>query len=205
LRRWYLYEWNMNLLPKCCLRSARIQKSRQKTGPISDLFLRGFIIYYVILTEHVCTRIIVTRWGYKTNYLSMALQAFVGPLSLCSFLILYTISRTPWTGDQPVATPLPTHRTTQTQNKRTQTSIPWLGFEPTIPAFERAKTVHALDRAATVIGDIWQTFLKIPGWLKSGRVSTCIRKVLFLNFGLHIDWELWRFSLRENHGILVAR
>jgi hypothetical protein len=27
-----------------------------------------------------------------------------------------------------------------------------MGFEPTIPAFERAKTVHALGRAATVIG-----------------------------------------------------
>jgi hypothetical protein len=26
-----------------------------------------------------------------------------------------------------------------------------VGFEPTIPVFERAKTVHALDRAATVI------------------------------------------------------
>jgi hypothetical protein len=26
-----------------------------------------------------------------------------------------------------------------------------VGFEPTIPAFEGAKTVHALDRAATVI------------------------------------------------------
>jgi hypothetical protein len=26
-----------------------------------------------------------------------------------------------------------------------------VGFEPTIPAFERAKTVHALDRAATVM------------------------------------------------------
>jgi hypothetical protein len=26
-----------------------------------------------------------------------------------------------------------------------------VGFEPTIPAFERAKTVHALDRAASVI------------------------------------------------------
>jgi hypothetical protein len=25
-------------------------------------------------------------------------------------------------------------------------------FEPTIPVFERAKTVHALDRAANVIG-----------------------------------------------------
>jgi hypothetical protein len=28
----------------------------------------------------------------------------------------------------------------------------WVGFEYTIPASERAKTVHALDRAATVIG-----------------------------------------------------
>jgi hypothetical protein len=28
--------------------------------------------------------------------------------------------------------------------------MPWAGFKPTIPASERAKTVHALDRAATV-------------------------------------------------------
>jgi hypothetical protein len=27
-----------------------------------------------------------------------------------------------------------------------------VGYEPTIPAFEQAKTVHALDHAATVIG-----------------------------------------------------
>jgi hypothetical protein len=26
-----------------------------------------------------------------------------------------------------------------------------MGFKPTIPVFERAKTVHALDRVATVI------------------------------------------------------
>jgi hypothetical protein len=44
------------------------------------------------------------------------------------------------------------HRTTQTQNKRTQTSMPWVGFEPTILVFERAKTVHSLDSAATVTG-----------------------------------------------------
>jgi hypothetical protein len=30
--------------------------------------------------------------------------------------------------------------------------MPWVGFESTIAAFERAKTVHALDRAATVVG-----------------------------------------------------
>jgi hypothetical protein len=38
------------------------------------------------------------------------------------------------------------------QNKRTHTSMPRVGFEPTIPVFERAKTVHALDREATVFG-----------------------------------------------------
>jgi hypothetical protein len=55
-------------------------------------------------------------------------------------------------GDQPVETPVRTHRTTQTQNKCTQTSMPRVGFESTTPVFERSKTVHALDRAATVIG-----------------------------------------------------
>jgi hypothetical protein len=44
------------------------------------------------------------------------------------------------------------HRTTQTQKKRRQTSMPRLGFEPITPVFERAKTVHALDGAVTVIG-----------------------------------------------------
>jgi hypothetical protein len=33
-----------------------------------------------------------------------------------------------------------------------QTSVSLVGFEPMIPVFERAKTVRALDRAATVIG-----------------------------------------------------
>jgi hypothetical protein len=69
-----------------------------------------------------------------------------------SFLIRYTVGRTPWTGDQPVSRPLPTHMATQTQNKRTQTSMPRVEFEPTTPVFEQAKTVHALDRAATLIG-----------------------------------------------------
>jgi hypothetical protein len=35
-----------------------------------------------------------------------------------SFLILYTVAETLWTGDQPVVRPLPTHSTAQTQNKR---------------------------------------------------------------------------------------
>jgi hypothetical protein len=33
-----------------------------------------------------------------------------------------------------------------------QTSMPFVGFEPTIPASEHAKTVHALDGSTTVTG-----------------------------------------------------
>jgi hypothetical protein len=77
----------------------------------------------------------------------------LGPGRFFSFLVLYTVGRTTWTGDRPVARPLPTHRTTQTQNKCTiLTSMPWVRFELTILVFEQAKTVHASDRAATVIG-----------------------------------------------------
>jgi hypothetical protein len=37
-------------------------------------------------------------------------------------------------------------------NKSISTSMPRLGFEPSISAFERTNTVLDLDRAATVIG-----------------------------------------------------
>jgi hypothetical protein len=63
-------------------------------------------------------------------------------------------------GDQPVARPLPTNRTTQTQNKGKQPSMPSVGLEPTIPAFEREKTVYALDRTATVI--VFPSFIDTP-------------------------------------------
>jgi hypothetical protein len=55
-------------------------------------------------------------------------------------------------GDQPVARPLPTHRIEQTQDKRTQISMPRVGFEQTTPVFERTEKVHALASGATVIG-----------------------------------------------------
>jgi hypothetical protein len=56
------------------------------------------------------------------NYLTIYL--YLNSLSLnldwfFSFLGLCRVGRTPWTGDEPVARPLPTHRTTQTQNKYT--------------------------------------------------------------------------------------
>jgi hypothetical protein len=52
--------------------------------------------------------------------------------------------------DQPIARPLFTHRTTQTQHKHT-ISMPRVGFKTTILVFKWAKPVIALDREPTVI------------------------------------------------------
>jgi hypothetical protein len=76
----------------------------------------------------------------------------LGPLF--QFLDLYTVGKTPWMGVSHIARPLPTNGTTQIHNKYKQISMPRVGFEPTITVFERTKAVHALDRAANVIGHI---------------------------------------------------
>jgi hypothetical protein len=56
--------------------------------------------------------------------------------------------------------------------------MPWVGFWLTIPVFERAKTVHALDRAATVIGPVRYYFheiniLYVITWI----IATCNSEV----------------------------
>jgi hypothetical protein len=76
-----------------------------------------------------------------------------GSWCLFQFLNLYVLGRTLWAGDQPAAGRPPTHRTTETQNKRTETSMPRVGFGTTILVFERAKMILFLDRAATVTGN----------------------------------------------------
>jgi hypothetical protein len=65
----------------------------------------------------------------------MALQPLVGSRPLFSFLILYTFGRTPWTGDQPIARPLLTHRTTQTKNKRIQYKYPCLEWDSNLRSY----------------------------------------------------------------------
>jgi hypothetical protein len=89
------------------------------------------------------------------KFQNVVVQSVCGYTPLCWALAAFSVS---WTFTQSVGllgrgiSPLPAHRTARTQNKRTQTSMPQVAFEPTIPLFERAKTVHALEFAATVIG-----------------------------------------------------
>jgi hypothetical protein len=68
----------------------------------------------------------IKRWDgfgcHNIIFFSMALQAISGSWPFIQFRKhFYTDGRAPWTSDQLVARPLPTHRTTQTQNKRIQT------------------------------------------------------------------------------------
>jgi hypothetical protein len=77
------------------------------------------------------------------------------------------------------------------QHKRRQTSMPWVGFEPTIPVFELAKTVYALDRTGTLIGSAQKIFAHY------GRVELLSYE---RNFGeiivkLKLPWNSLRIAL----------
>jgi hypothetical protein len=54
-----------------------------------------------------------------------------------------------------------------------QTSIPWVGFEPTILASERAKVVHVLDRSATVTA-LFEVYSNITRSLSPSAISLTI-------------------------------
>jgi hypothetical protein len=87
-------------------------------------------------------------------------------------------------GIGPVARPVSTHTTVQAHIKSRQT-MPLLGFEPTIPAFEKAKTVHALDRAATANG----------------------LSLIYIKIFCNGEWKLWnkqfRVTIASNFGVLT--
>jgi hypothetical protein len=105
------------------------------------------------------------------------------------FSILYTAGRTPWNGDQSVERPLPTHKTTRTRNKRTQISMARVRFESTIPVFERAKTVHGIDRSAAVID---QHMLDETNCNACGSIALiCVLTVLLF----------WQYFLHQNGNI----
>jgi hypothetical protein len=89
-----------------------------------------------------------TQAYFCNHCLSMARQPFVAPWTLLQFhYLFYTDGSAPWTGDQPVARPLPTHRTSWTQNKRIHT--------PNIHAFSGIRTHNPSVRAREDSSYLW--------------------------------------------------
>jgi hypothetical protein len=93
---------------------------------------------------------------YLSIYLSIYIWLYSPLLDLgrfFRFFNFYIVSTTSWAGDQPVARPLPTH-TGQHKDRINSHKHPCLEWDsnPWSSAFQGAKTVHALECAATVIG-----------------------------------------------------
>jgi hypothetical protein len=92
---------------------------------------------------------------YDTICFSMALAAHSGPRTPIQFRNYFSQTVGPF---GRVISPSQCRYLNTGQHKHRinaythQTFMPWMGFESTIPASERAKTVHALDRAATMNG-----------------------------------------------------
>jgi hypothetical protein len=106
------------------------------------------------VTFHLYSKVHVSGILYSRNIFSKAFPAHSGPMPLIQ--VCNYFSQTVGLGrvinpsqDRCLNTGQHKHRINAYTYK---TSMPCVGFEPTIPASERARTVHALDRAATVTG-----------------------------------------------------
>jgi hypothetical protein len=128
----------------------------------------GLVISSVSCRDHSAPDSIVNwdllKVGHDaTDIFLLALQPPWARAFSFSFIIIFTDRRTSWASDQLVARPLPKHRTTQSRTKHThthETYMTWVGFKSTIPEPERAKTVHALNRSATVTGRTLQISIR---------------------------------------------
>jgi hypothetical protein len=107
----------------------------------------------------VSTRMeLVIKYLLRLNWvIIMALQPFVGPWPLFQFLDpIHSLQDSYGRGSARRKASTYIQNNTNTEWTHTiQTSMPRVGFQPTIPAFERAKTVHA----STARPLWWQTEL----------------------------------------------
>jgi hypothetical protein len=92
---------------------------------------------------------VVEKFKFFGYFLSLALQPLI-----FQFRDHFTDGRTPWTGDQLVARPLPKHRTTKTENKHTYIPIihALCGIQTHNPGFRASEDSTSSDRSATVTG-----------------------------------------------------
>jgi hypothetical protein len=107
-----------------------------------------YLSFYLSLLLSVCLSVYLPT--YPPTHLSIYLSIY-GSIALCWTLASFSVS---WSFTQSVGllgrgiSPSQgsyLHTGQHKQNKSAQTSMPQGRFEPTIPVFERVKTVHVLD------------------------------------------------------------
>jgi hypothetical protein len=113
-----------------------------------SIYLFIYLSIHLSIHPSICLSIHLSI--YLFIYLSVCLCLYSPLLDLGRFTISW--SRTQTVGLLGRGSTRRKAATCTQRKTQTQTFIPWVGFEPKTPVFERAKTVHALDRAAAVIG-----------------------------------------------------
>jgi hypothetical protein len=114
--------------------------------------MRGMLIVRQLIYQTVRLPVefsvgVICRRMLLLYIIIMALQHFIGPWPLLQFLDPIHSRYDSLDGDQPVARPLFTHRTTQTQNKRTQYRHPCLEWDSTHdPSVRASEDSAATDR-----------------------------------------------------------
>jgi hypothetical protein len=111
-------------------RSVGIVRLRTKATEFSFFFSLWLLFEFCEWLQHY-----LSVYGYG---------ALVHLVRFSGFLTLYTVDRTTWTGDQPVARPLPTHRINAHTDIHASSGI--RTHDPSVRKGE--------DRAATVIGSL---------------------------------------------------
>jgi hypothetical protein len=103
----------------CFLSTLCSRTQKMNTEPPLDIIVNQFILFRSL--ERLVVRPILFLSSQLFSLfpdtdsqlvyiIIIALQLFIGPWQIFCFLIFYTVGRTPWRGDQPVARPPPTHK-----------------------------------------------------------------------------------------------
>jgi hypothetical protein len=78
--------------------------------------------------------------------------------------------------------------------------MPQSGIESKIPVFKRAKTVHALDRAATVMGEHLNCLTNVYGSLLHPVLTICAKR-----FTGYIEISVWSYVNEASLWINIAQ
>jgi hypothetical protein len=107
-----------------------------------------------LLDKSSCCAELIKPW-ISFTFFSVALPAYSGPRPIVKVRNHFT--QKVWLLKRLISPSQGRYLNTGQHKHRINayTPIPWVGFEPTIPASERAKMVHVLDCAAPVTGQLY--------------------------------------------------